>query len=117
MSTFIVTIVLSVIISAGFIGFQIKFFNETRKYRELFENFFKRKEPYSVYQKVVGNDTIPQLTEVGYENSDLNNLIKEINHYIYKTKGTTDFATIQNKVERKLNMRYDQSTSRLSFPT
>lgn len=41
----------------------------------------------------------------------------EINHYIEKTKGTTDFSVIQNKVERKLTMRYDQSTARLSFPT
>ena len=41
----------------------------------------------------------------------------EINHYIEKTKGTTDFSVIQNKVERKLIMRYDQSTARLSFPT
>jgi hypothetical protein len=44
-------------------------------------------------------------------------LIKEINNYVVKTKGTTDFSVIQNKVERKLNMRYDQSMSLLSFPT
>ena len=44
-------------------------------------------------------------------------LIEEINHYVMKTKGTTDFAVIQNKVERKLNMRYDQSVAKLSFPT
>ena len=49
--------------------------------------------------------------------SDLNELIKEINNYVVKTKGTTDFSVIQNKVERKLNMRYDQSMSLLSFPT
>ena len=34
-----------------------------------------------------------------------------------KTKGTTDFSVIQNKVEHKLNMRYDQSVAKLSFPT
>lgn len=117
MASFIITLCISVVISAVFIYFQWKFFNETKMYRELFENFFKRKEPYSIYQRTVGSDTIPQLTEVGYNDSDLNNLIKEINHYIFKTKGTTDFATIQNKVERKLNMRYDQSTARLAFPT
>lgn len=116
-TSFIVTIVISVIISAGFIWFQFKFFKETKEYRELFQNFFGRKQPYAIYQRSVGNEEIPQLEQVGYDESDLNNLIKEINHYIYKTKGTTDFATIQNKVERKLNMRYDQSTARLAFPT
>lgn len=116
-TSFIVTIVISVIISAVFIWFQFKFFKETKEYRELFQNFFGRKQPYAIYQRTVGNEGIPQLEQVGYDESDLNNLIKEINHYIYKTKGTTDFATIQNKVERKLNMRYDQSTARLAFPT
>ena len=47
----------------------------------------------------------------------MNTLIAEINHYVAKTKGTTDFAVIQNKVERKLNMRYDQSVAKLAFPT
>lgn len=116
-TSFIVTIVISVIISAVFIWFQFKFFKETKEYRELFQNFFGRKQSYAIYQRTVGNEEIPQLEQVGYDESDLNNLIKEINHYIYKTKGTTDFATIQNKVERKLNMRYDQSTARLAFPT
>lgn len=116
-TSFIVTIVISVIISAVFIWFQFKFFKETKEYRELFQNFFGRKQPYAIYQRTVGNEEIPQLEQVGYDESDLNNLIKEINHYIYKTKGTTDFATIQNKVERKLNMRYDQSAARLAFPT
>lgn len=116
-TSFIVTIVISVIISAVFIWFQFKFFKETKEYRELFQNFFGRKQPYAIYQRTLGNEEIPQLEQVGYDESDLNNLIKEINHYIYKTKGTTDFATIQNKVERKLNMRYDQSTARLAFPT
>lgn len=115
--SFLVTIVISVVVSLIFIGFQIRFFNETTKYRTLFENFFKKREPYSTFSKKVGEESIPQLTEVGESNSDLNNLIMEINHYIEKTKGTTDFSVIQNKVERKLSMRYDQSTARLSFPT
>lgn len=115
--SFIFTILISILVSLIFVGLQIRFFNETRKYRILFENFFKKKEPYSTFSKKVGDEYIPQLTEVGEPNSDLNNLIMEINHYIEKTKGTTDFSVIQNKVERKLTMRYDQSTARLSFPT
>lgn len=115
--SFIITILISILVSLIFVGLQIRFFNETRKYRILFENFFKKKEPYGTFSKKVGDEYIPQLTEVGEPNSDLNNLIMEINHYIEKTKGTTDFSVIQNKVERKLSMRYDQSTARLSFPT
>ena len=115
--SFIFTILISILVSLIFVGLQIRFFNETRKYRILFENFFKKKEPYGTFSKKVGDEYIPQLTEVGEPNSDLNNLIMEINHYIEKTKGTTDFSVIQNKVERKLTMRYDQSTARLSFPT
>lgn len=115
--SFIFTILISILVSLIFVGLQIRFFNETRKYRVLFENFFKKKEPYGTFHKKVRDEYIPQLTEVGEPNSDLNNLIMEINHYIEKTKGTTDFSVIQNKVERKLTMRYDQSTARLSFPT
>lgn len=117
MITFITTIIISVIVSLIFVCLQIHFFKETAKFRNLYANFFKRKAPYNTYEKEVGNEQIPQLAEVGNPSSDLNNLISEINHYIIKTKGTTDFSVIQNKVERKLNMRYDQSTSRLSFPT
>jgi hypothetical protein len=54
---------------------------------------------------------------VGAENSDLNSLLEEINIYLFKTKGTSDYEFIRNKVERKLNMRYDQSTVHLAFPT
>lgn len=115
--SFIFTILISILVSLIFVGLQIRFFSETRKYRILFENFFKKKEPYGTFSKKIEGEYIPQLTEVGEPNSDLNNLIMEINHYIEKTKGTTDFSVIQNKVERKLTMRYDQSTARLSFPT
>ena len=47
----------------------------------------------------------------------MNELIKEINVYLFKTKGTSDYQFIQNKVERKINLRYDQSTVYQSFPT
>lgn len=111
------TIFFSVVVALCFIAGQIYCFIETLKYIKLFGNFFEKKQPYSTFQKKVGDEYIPQLTEVGEPGSDLNNLIKEINHYIEKTKGTTDFSVIQNKVDRKLSMRYDQSAAKLSFPT
>ena len=97
--------------------FQIKYFKETKRYRDLFHDFFKKEENYITYRTTINGSDVIQLKQVGVKESDLNNLIKEINHYVAKTKGTTDFSVIQNKVERKLNMRYDQSIAKLAFPT
>lgn len=90
---------------------------DTWKFRNIFNNFFKKKEEYDTYSSEINGENITQLKQVGINGSDLNKLIAEINHYVSKTKGTTDFAVIQNKVERKLNMRYDQSIAKLAFPT
>ena len=117
MNSFIVTIVLAAVIFFIFFGFQLWFFLETRFYRNLFRNFFEKNSDYETYQEEIGSEQITQLKLVGNDESDLNELIAEINHYVAKTKGTTDFAVIQNKVERKLNMRYDQSVAKLAFPT
>ena len=98
--------------------FQWRYFKETARFRKLFSGFFDKTEDYGTEKKSTENgEDITQLKPVGKRGSDLNVLIKEINHYVMKTKGTTDFAVIQNKVERKLNMRYDQSVAKLSFPT
>lgn len=111
------TIIIAGVTAIGFFIFQFKYFRETQRYRVLFHDFFRKMSPYTTTIKDVNNESFTQLEEVGRSNSDLNNLIGEINHYVVKTKGTTDFSVIQNKVERKLNMRYDQFTSKLSFPT
>lgn len=117
MNTFQSTILISGIVFFIFIYFQIKYFLEVRYYRNLFANFFSKKEEYDTYETEINGEAISQLKQVGADGSDLNTLIAEINHYVAKTKGTTDFAVIQNKVERKLNMRYDQSVAKLAFPT
>ena len=96
---------------------QMSYFISTIKARNVFENFFSKTSGYSVTLKGNENDPYPQIEPVGKPKSDLNNLIEEINIYLYKTKGTSDYEFIRNKVERKLNMRYDQSTVHLSFPT
>ena len=103
--------------SIVFILLQLYFFWDTTKSRILFSDFFKKTKNYSTFERRYEEELIPQLDAVGTNGSDLNNLISEINNYIAKTKGTTDFSVIQNKVERKLNMRYDQSVTRLAFPT
>lgn len=106
-------IIFSIIVAVIIFVFQTKYFLETRKYRLLFEGFFSKAEKYSTYKMA----DQPQLTKVGLKGSDINLLIDEINDYVMKTRGTTDFSFIQNKVERKLNMRHDQSTATLAFPT
>lgn len=101
-----------------FLCFQLFYFEETRKCRVLFRDFFDRKEAYGTTSINLGEEEILQLNKVGKkEQTDMNLLIEEINHYVVKTKGTTDFSVIQNKVERKLNMRYEQAVAKQAFPT
>ena len=109
--------IISFIIAVVFFFIQRFYFLKTKGYRVLYADFFIKQSEYSKTLLSIGQEDYPQLVEVGINNSDLNELIKEINHYVVKTRGTTDFSVIQNKVERKLNMRYDQSMSFLSFPT
>lgn len=115
--SFYITIIISVIVFIVFTLLQRKYFLDTKRYRIKFENFFSKNSPYSVSVSKEGGERYPQLSLVGKEFSDLNNLIAEINSYLYKTKGTSDYEFIRNKVERKLNMRYDQSVVHLAFPT
>lgn len=117
LTTYHVSWAISGVVFFIFLCLQIKYVRETCKYRQLFRNFFQKKESYSTYESEENGELISQLKQVGMDNSDLNLLIAEINHYVAKTKGTTDFSVIQNKVERKLNMRYDQSVAKLAFPT
>ncbi len=109
--------VISFIIAVIFFFIQRNYFLKTKRYRILYADFFVKQSDYSKTTLSIGQEYYPQLVEVGKTNSDLNELIKEINNYVVKTRGTTDFSVIQNKVERKLNMRYDQSMSFISFPT
>ena len=117
MISFLITNKISGIVLLVCIVFQVMYFFRTLKYRQKYREFFAKNSEYKV--RVVGlyNDQYPQLELVGKDNSDLNNLIREINTYLFKTKGTSDYEFIRNKVERKLNMRYDQSMVFLAFPT
>lgn len=117
MNTLLSTIAISVVIFGVFTYLQIRYFKDTKKYREIFRNFFEKDCSYESLLVDAEGNQYPQIKEVGAENSDLNNLIKEINIYLYKTKGTSDYEFLRNKVERKLNMRYDQSIVHLAFPT
>lgn len=116
-SSFYITIVFSVAVSLLFFILQFKYFRETRKYCNLFYDFFYKESEYEVIKEDIDGNQVQQLKLVGEQESDLNKLLCEVNHYVAKTKGTTDFAVIQNKVERMLTMRYEQSEAKLAFPT
>lgn len=118
MSSFTFTIIISVAVTAAFLGLQVKYYRDTRKCREKFQNFFRKQRAYGVIIATgTRNEQYPQIEYVCPKDTDLWDLIKEINFYLFKTKGTSDYEFIRNKVERKLNMRYDQSTVHLAFPT
>ena len=108
----------SIVLFLIFFAIQLYFFLDTKKCRERFASFFDREKDYdSSISSEYNREEYPQIHLVGKEGSDLNELIKEINVYLFKTKGTSDYQFIQNKVERKINLRYDQSTVYQSFPT
>lgn len=117
MGSFETTMAISGVAFAVFVLLQIKYFRDTAKYRNIFKNFFSKNSEYTAHLQGLSNDQYPQIDQVSNEGSDLYELIREINTYLYKTKGTSDYEFIRNKVERKLNMRYDQSTVHLAFPT
>lgn len=117
MDTFEQTLFMSGTAFAVFLCFQLYFFFGTMRSRKIFKNFFEKTAAYSKCLRGTENDQYPQIDLVGKPKSDLNNLIEEINTYLFKTKGTSDYEFIRNKVERKLNMRYDQSTVHIAFPT
>lgn len=117
MTSLILTILISASAFIVFFCFQLHFFRVTKKGRKRFETFFDRLDEYGITLFGSDDNVYPQLNFVGEENSRLNGLLQEINSYLYKTKGTSDYEYIRNKVERKLNVLYDQSTVYLSFPT
>lgn len=95
-------------------GVQLYYFFGNRKKLETVRNFFDKKRDYEVYGEAEDSQLNPYVAEEG---SSLHTLIKELNEYTKKNHGTTDFSVIQNKTERKINVLYDNATSRIAFPT
>lgn len=95
-------------------GVQLYYFIGNRKKLETVRNFFSKKREYEVYGEAEDSQLNPYVAEEG---SSLHTLIKELNEYTKKNRGTTDFSVIQNKTDRKINVLYDNATSRIAFPT
>lgn len=103
-------------IAAFLVAFSIQlyYFFGNRKKLEGVRNFFSRERDYAVY----GEAEDSQLdADVAEEGSSLYTLIKELNEYTRKNHGTTDFSVIQNKTDRKVDVLYDDATSKIAFPT
>lgn len=100
MNTFDLTLYISGAVFVVFLCFQLYFFFSTKKARNIFKNFFEKASKNSKYSvRLCGKeyDKYPQIESIGRPRSDLNNLIEEINVYLFKTKGTSDYEFIRNK--------------------
>lgn len=87
--------------------------NECNKEKlEKAKNFFLADPSYSV--KVNGDDRLIEEKELS---DDLLKLVHELNQYISRNKGTTDFSIIQNKTERYASTLYENAVSNLGAPT
>lgn len=95
---------------------QLILFSATRK---------KLKEINSIFSKDITyiNQEIDSIGISTKENNGkvvsplLKTLIDELNDYIKKNQGTTDFSIIQHKTERIIKSKLEDATARLSFPT
>lgn len=93
---------------------QLYYFLGNRKKLEVVRKFFYKKRGYKVWGEAENSQLDAHVAEEG---SNLHNLIKELNEYTDKNHGTTDFSVIQNKTDRKINVLYDDATSKIAFPT
>lgn len=107
-----ISIVASVVVACIFFKKQKKYYDENMSKLEKARDFFLANPTYSVV--TVGNDKAIEEKNI---NGELLGLIKELNKYMSRNKGTTDFSIIQNKTERFANTIYENASSNLAFPT
>lgn len=120
---FITSVIISVMMTVGFIRWQWKEYSKNAKAINKMARFFAKKEDYASVNAAVVDDTRKDLVtsviikNVADDDAELKNLIRDINDYVKKSKGTVAFSIIQNKTERRISMLYETATSKLSFPT
>jgi ABC-type transporter Mla subunit MlaD len=115
--------VVSIVMSVLFIRWQYREYTANVNAIGRLKRFFSKKEDYSTYEssdysnqlrKYVNN---VKIKDVANDDTELKNLIEDINQYIGKSKGTVAFSIIQNKTERRISMLYEIATSKIAFPT
>lgn len=117
-TSIIVSLVVSIIVCGIFFTLQYYFYKQVRGKKDRFAHLFSAgDEGYHVKTvATVDGESYMQIENVDEPDGDLGKLIGEINDYVRKSKGTTDFSVIQNKTERLVDMQYDDTTARMSFP-
>ena len=92
--------------------FQFWAFISTLRKLDKFKSFFSDSENWNIEEK-------ESCHAILVENSSDNftELVSEINEYLDKNEGTTDFGIIKDKVENRLEALYEDATSKVSFPT
>ena len=119
----LISLVVSFCMAFWFIRKQTKEYKLNMKAIGRLEKFFSKKENYSTYKEFVADGDADKtvgglvIKNVANDDAELKSLIKDINDYIRKSKGTVAFSIIQNKTERRISMLYEIATSKLSFPT
>lgn len=120
---FAISFIISLVSSVVFIGWQRKVYKKNVDAIDVFKRFFSKTGDYmSSVVTYVDAETGKATNSIVIGNvaaaeSELKNLILDINSYIKKSKGTVAFSIIQNKAERRISMLYEIATSKMSFPT
>ena len=95
-----------------FAALQLWAFIPTLRKLDKFKGFFSNSENWKVEEKESG-----YAIHVENSSNDLTELVGEINEYLEKNEGTTDFGIIKDKVENRLEALHEDATSKISFPT
>lgn len=118
---FIGSLLISAIMAFAFMYWQWQEFQTNISALKKLGSFFSKNDEYATSEVQIYNGykmtTNILIKDVAGEDSELKNLIGDINAYIGKSKGTVAFSIIQNKTERRISMLYEMATSKLSFPT
>lgn len=95
-----------------FAALQLWAFIPTLRKLDKCKGFFSNSENWKVEEKESG-----YAIHVENSSEDLTELVGEINEYLEKNEGTTDFGIIKDKVENRLEALHEDATSKISFPT
>ena len=104
--------VASICVAVYFYKKQRKYYDENMTRLERARDFFLATPSYSVV-----TDGEDKIIDVSNLDGELLGLVRELNKYISRNKGTTDFSIIQNKTERFANTMFENASSNLAFPT
>lgn len=91
---------------------QLWAFASTMRKLNKFKGYFSGSTQWEVEERETGYSI-----HVDDSSEDLSELVGEINEYLEKNEGTTDFGIIKDKVENRLEALYEDATSKVSFPT